>query len=98
MDDGLRASPQLQPGDLVRLVSPASYPEPHLVDGYLTLLDSWGLRCDITPHAFDEWGYMAGSDANRLEDLNNAFRSPEVRAIVATRGGAGAYRIADRED
>lgn len=98
MDDGLVSSPQLQAGDLVRLVSPASYPEQRLVEGYLALLDSWGLRCDVAPHVFDEWGYMAGTDAARLEDLNNAFRSPEVRAIVTTRGGAGAYRIADDID
>ncbi len=99
MDDGrLVSSPRLQAGDLVRLVSPASYPAQRLVEDYLTLLDSWGLRCDVAPHVFDEWGYMAGTDAERLEDLNNAFRSPEVRAIVATRGGAGAYRIADDID
>ncbi len=41
---------------------------------------------------------MAGADADRLDDLNDAFRDPEVRAIVATRGGAGAYRIADQID
>ncbi len=41
---------------------------------------------------------MAGSDDDRLEDLNEAFRDPGVRAVVATRGGAGAYRIADRLD
>ncbi len=41
---------------------------------------------------------MAGSDADRLDDLNQAFRDPDVRAIIATRGGAGAYRIADQID
>ncbi len=41
---------------------------------------------------------MAGTDAGRLEDVNEAFRDPEVRAIVTTRGGAGAYRIADQID
>ena len=34
----------------------------------------------------------------RVADLNDAFRDPGVRAIVATRGGAGAYRIADAID
>jgi len=82
----------------VRLVSPASTPDRAAVDRYLEVLDSWGLRGEVAPHAFDEWGYMAGSDADRLDDLNQAFRDPEVRAIVATRGGAGAYRIADGID
>ena len=90
--------PRLRPGDRVRLVSPASYPDRAHVDQYLKVLESWGLRGEVASHAFDEWGYMAGFDDERLEDLNEAFRDPEVRAVVTTRGGAGAYRIADRLD
>jgi muramoyltetrapeptide carboxypeptidase len=41
---------------------------------------------------------MAGRDQDRLDDLNAAFRDPHVRAVVTTRGGAGAYRIADGID
>src|SRR6185437_12066250 len=29
----------------------------------------------------------------RLEDLNAAIRNPEIRAIVATRGGCGSFRL-----
>jgi len=38
---------------------------------------------------------MAGRDRDRLADLDPAYRDPDVRAIVTTRGGAGAYRIVD---
>jgi muramoyltetrapeptide carboxypeptidase len=41
---------------------------------------------------------MAGRDSGRLADLNEAFRDPVVRAVITTRGGAGAYRIADDID
>lgn len=41
---------------------------------------------------------MAGHDQDRLADLNDAFRDPGVRAVITTRGGAGAYRIADDVD
>lgn len=98
MSDGFLLAPRLQRGDRVRLVSPASYPNRAAVDHCLKVLRSWGLRGEVAPHAFDKWGYMAGTDADRLADLNEAFRDPEVRAIVATRGGAGAYRIADQID
>lgn len=91
-------SPILQKGDLVRLVSPASYPDQAAVNENMETLRSWGLRCDTGSHILDQYGYMAGSDQNRLEDINNAFRNPEVRAVIATRGGAGAYRIADDMD
>ncbi|MEM7133382.1 MAG: LD-carboxypeptidase [Chloroflexota bacterium] len=94
----LLRSPRLQAGDLVRLVSPASYPMRTSVAEYIKVLESWGLRGEVGVHAFDEFGYMAGSDAERLDDLNDAFRNPQVRAIVTTRGGAGAFRIADDVD
>src|SRR3546814_4001139 len=56
----------------------------------------WGLRPEIGSHAFDEQSYLAGTDENRLADLNSALRDPGVRAVFATRGGKGPYRIADR--
>ena len=47
---------------------------------------------------FDSVGYLAGTDEDRLADLNDAFRDPGVRAVFATRGGKGAYRISDKLD
>lgn len=61
-------------------------------------LESWGLRVEIGRHALDVWGPIAGRDDDRLEDLNDAFRDSGVRAVIAARGGAGSYRIADRLD
>ncbi len=98
VSDLLRRAPRLREGDRVRLVSPASFPDRASVDDCLRALDGWGLRGEVAPHVFDEWGYMAGSDQARLDDLNGAFRDPAIRAVVATRGGAGAYRIADGLD
>jgi len=98
MKTELLRSPKLQAGDLVRLVSPASYPIESDIDDYKAVLASWGLRCDTGAHVLDQQGYMAGTDADRLNDLNHAFKDPEVRAILTTRGGAGAYRIADDID
>ncbi len=90
--------PVLREGDLVRLVSPASSPEQAWLDESVAVLEGWGLRVDVAPHAMDRYGYMAGRDEDRLADLNEAFRDPTVRAVVTTRGGAGAYRIADGLD
>lgn len=97
MPEALRF-PALQPGDLVRLVSPASYPTEDGVRAATATLTGWGLRVDVGRHALDQWGYMAGCDEDRLADLVAAYRDPEVRAVVATRGGAGAYRLLDGLD
>lgn len=96
--DKLLYSQKLCKGDLVRLVSPASFPPAEDIVSLKKTLESWGLRCDLGQYVLDQHGYMAGTDANRLHDLNEAFRNPEVRAILTTRGGAGAYRIANDID
>jgi muramoyltetrapeptide carboxypeptidase len=81
------------------VVSPASFPEADdWLERPLRVLSSWGLRVEVAQHAEDRWGYMAGRDEDRLADLDDAFRDPGVRAIVASRGGAGAYRIVGRVD
>lgn len=62
------------------------------------LLRSWGLRVDFGANAFRKLNYLAGTDEERLSDINDALRDPDVRAIFATRGGKGSYRIADHLD
>lgn len=93
----LRA-PRLRPGDRVRIVAPACPPSRDEVARGVELLTSWGLRVELGEHVFDQWGYMAGRDQDRVFDLNAAFRDPGVRAVIAARGGKGTYRIVDDLD
>jgi muramoyltetrapeptide carboxypeptidase len=91
--------PRLRPGDRVRVVSPASTPERDVVALGVELLRSWGLVVELGGHVFDQLGhYSAGTDGDRLADLNDAFRDPGVRAVLTTRGGKGSYRIANAID
>jgi muramoyltetrapeptide carboxypeptidase len=94
----VRRPPALRPGDRVRVVAPGSGPDPTLMDRGLQVLRGWGLEVEVAPHVYDTWGYLAGSDANRLADLNAALRDPGVRGIFAARGGYGCQRIVDRVD
>jgi len=94
----LLTPPKLRPGDLVRFVSPASTPDRDQVMRRVKILEEWGLRVDFGAHAFDKLSFLAGTDDDRLADFNAALRDPDVRAIFATRGGKGSYRIADRLD
>jgi muramoyltetrapeptide carboxypeptidase len=43
-------------------------------------------------------GYLGGTDQERLDDLHDMFRDPEVKAIFAIRGGYGSERLLDRID
>ncbi|KAA1182919.1 LD-carboxypeptidase [Rhizobium tropici] len=90
--------PPLRPGDKVRFVSPASSPDRDRVLRNAEILKGWGLKVDFGEHVFRKWSYLAGTDEERLADLNAALRDPDVRAIFTTRGGKGSYRIADQLD
>jgi muramoyltetrapeptide carboxypeptidase len=63
-----------------------------------SILEGWGLNVDFGRHAFEKKSYLAGTDEERLADLDEALRDPDIRAVLATRGGKGSYRIADRLD
>ena len=88
----------LQPGDRVRLVSPACWSTREWIRQSIDVLEGWGLVVETGEHLAARWGYMAGRDEERVADLNAAIRDPGVRAIVATQGGAGAYRICEELD
>lgn len=96
--DLVRRPPRLVAGDLVRIVSPASTPPRAALAGTVRYLEQMGLRVEVGEHALDEHGYLAGTDDHRLADFNDALHDPGVRAVIASRGGKGAYRIADRLD
>jgi muramoyltetrapeptide carboxypeptidase len=89
---------RLRAGDRVRLVSPASTPTKEHVANIITTLEAKGLKVEVGAHALATYGYLAGKDEDRLADINDALRDPGIKAIIATRGGKGAYRIADGLD
>lgn len=88
----------LKAGDVVRVVAPAGKPNPTLIARGVEILTSWGLTVEIAPHVYDVHGYLAGTDENRLADLNAALADRTVRGVFAARGGYGMQRIVDDVD
>ena len=90
----LALPPPLAPGDLVAVVAPSSpFPREELLRGLAWLRQRYRLRIGAGILARD--GFLAGSDARRGDEFAQAMRDPEVKAIVAARGGYGAIRLVD---
>jgi muramoyltetrapeptide carboxypeptidase len=90
----LALPPPLAPGDLVAVVAPSSpFPREELLRGLAWLRQRYRLR--MGPGILAREGFLAGSDARRGEELARAMSDPEVKAIVAARGGYGAMRLVD---
>lgn len=91
--------PRLRKGDLIGIVSPASTPaSQEKVDKGVRYLESLGYRVKIGRHVMAQYGYLAGTDAERAADLNDMLGDPAVRAVFAIRGGYGTPRILDSID
>ena len=89
----------LNPGDTVALIAPADHPrEPSEISQAKNWLERSGYRVSIGAHVFGEYGYLAGSDADRLSDIHTAFADDRVRAILCVRGKWGASRLLSQLD
>jgi muramoyltetrapeptide carboxypeptidase len=86
--------PRLAPGVRVALIAPAG---PLLERDDRTrgqeLCHALGYEPIVAPNAGSRYGYLAGTDEQRLADLNAALTSPRVDAVWCLRGGYGMTRI-----
>ena len=86
--------PFLNPGDTVGVVAPASaVGSDDGLDRAEWWLKGMGLVPKFGAHAGDRFGYLAGTDEHRAEDINAMYRDPEIKAVFAVRGGWGGARI-----
>lgn len=86
--------PRLQKGDTVGIITPASCVfEPSTIRAGKETLESLGFRVKLGSHLHKKYGYLAGSDQERVEDFHHMIADDEVKAIVALRGGYGSMRL-----
>lgn len=88
----------LKPGDEVGIVSPSFCIEPKKLEEAVTYLEKWGLRVRIGKSAMKQVGPFAGSDEDRLSDLQEMTNDPLIKAVFCSRGGYGLSKIIDKVD
>ena len=85
---------RLRRGDVIGLISPASTPLPaEKIEKGARYLEGLGYRVKLGQHVAAQHGYFAGTDTERLSDLNAMLNDPQVKAIFAIRGGYGSPRL-----
>ncbi|MBS0011993.1 MAG: LD-carboxypeptidase [Bacteroidales bacterium] len=91
-------APSLKTGDMVALVAPAGIVERDIIEDAVKVLESWGLSVSPGKHLYERHGIFAGTDAQRLADLQVALDDPRLRAVICARGGYGVSRLIDGID
>lgn len=83
----------LKHGDTVMIIAPSGPPTIESVLKGVNVLQEMGLSVIIGKSIYEKYGYLAGSDQVRLDDIHEAFTNNEVKAIFCARGGYGSARI-----
>lgn len=81
------------------LVAPASpiYSKTEF-DQMIVDLTDLGYNLVLGNHVDDRYGYLAGKDEDRVEDLHQMFSNPAIDGILCIRGGYGSNRILELID
>lgn len=86
--------PPLKPGDLLRVIAPSgALREFEAFDRGVEIWRSRGYQVELGTSIDARWGYLAGTDESRRQQLLSAWQDPECRGILCARGGYGSARI-----
>ena len=98
---GLRPVPALRSGGTIAVLAPAS-PAAVRAQEVADWLRARGFIPQLYPSAYAGTGvqddYLAADDAQRLQELHDAFADPQVDAIICLRGGYGSARLLSQID
>ncbi len=88
----------LQKKDTIIIIAPANAVNREEINPAIEIFKSWELDVILGKQLFNTHHTFAGTDEERLEDLQNAMDNPTIKAIVCARGGYGTARIIDKLD
>jgi len=83
----------LRKGDTIGIVAPGSPADEVKLYKATARLESMGFRIRHGTSCFGKYGYLAGKDEVRAEDINLMFEDPKIDAVFCMRGGYGSPRI-----
>jgi len=86
-------------GDLIGITAPAgAIYEPETIERITTKLAELGFRCKVGKTVYEHFGYLAGPDQMRADELMEFYQDTSIKAILTMRGGWGCARILDLLD
>ncbi len=77
----------------IAIISPAGIVKPDYVYAAKKQLEKFNFKAHIFPSCLNEFYRYAGTDTQRLNDLQNAVDNENIGAILCARGGYGTLRI-----
>jgi muramoyltetrapeptide carboxypeptidase len=93
MSGVLRKPSALAPGARVAVVAPASPFDPDQFDAGIAELRTLGFDPVWDDRVFARRGFMSGDAALRAQSFDDAWRRPDIAALIGVRGGYGSVQL-----
>jgi muramoyltetrapeptide carboxypeptidase len=87
--------PYLKAGDTIGICCPSGALTLDAIQPMIAQLEFWGFDVKIGKTVGASWAKFAGTDLERLQDIQDMLNDPEIKAICFGRGGYGMVRIID---
>lgn len=82
----------------LRIISPSGAVKPEYIDGARAVLSEWGYTVTVGKYAKAVSGRFAGTEEQRIFDLQQALDAKSLDIILCSRGGYGLSQIIDKID
>ncbi|WP_338038122.1 LD-carboxypeptidase [Neosynechococcus sphagnicola] len=84
----------LQPGDRLCVIAPSGALRSSEHQALQEGIAHWQARgYEVIGHWDSQWGYLAGSDSQRRQQLQEVWQDPHCRGLLCARGGFGSTRL-----
>ncbi|MFH0958630.1 MAG: LD-carboxypeptidase [Pseudomonadota bacterium] len=83
----------LKNGDVIGIAAVSGPVNPTNLKKGFEFVKALGLKFKLGKNIYLSENYLAGSDEQRVESLNDFLLNPEIRGIIFARGGYGVMRI-----
>jgi muramoyltetrapeptide carboxypeptidase len=88
----------LKKGDTVAIIATARKVSKEEIQPAVTFFESYGLSVLLGKNLFESNNQYAGTDEQRIEDLQWALNDENIKAIIIARGGYGTVRLIEQID
>lgn len=94
----MTSPPYLKKGDKIGIVACARKISKEEMSPAITMMQNWGLDVVLSPNLFKVKDQFAGTDEERIADLQQMLNDPSIKAVISARGGYGTIRLIDKLD
>ncbi|MDP1801379.1 MAG: LD-carboxypeptidase [Bacteroidota bacterium] len=87
--------PYLKKGDTILIIATARARSKEAIQPAIDIIKNWGLKVELGPNVFKVHHQFAGTDEQRINDLQWAIDHKSAKAVLISGGGYGTLRVVD---